>query len=151
MPKNEKPDPRALFGRFTLSKRGRTRTITYKKPRDRLLDSLGHQIAMVHLLKEHRDPKAEGHKARKMFSEEHGRYVVQIKYNSVPLDLTPEADAVEVEDLDQLEEVLNGAIDLTRAGHFDDQIERIAAEWATTRRGKRGPRQRQQAPAEQTA
>jgi hypothetical protein len=137
-PKTSHPDPKALFAKFTLSKRGRTRAVTYKTPRDRLLDSLANQIELVHLLQEHRDPKQEGHKARKMFFFDHGSYVMQIKYNSQPLDLTPDADTIQVTSLDEVEEVLNGAIDLARAGHFDDQISRIAAEWSETRRGRRG-------------
>ena len=139
MAKNDRPDPRALFSKFTLSKRGRTRAVTYKRPRDRLIDSLGKQIEIVHLLQEHRNPKQEGYKVRKMFFEDRGRYGVQIKYNNVPLDLTPEADTVEVGSLEQIEEVLKAATNLARAGYFDDQISRIAAEWSETRRGKRTP------------
>lgn len=151
MAKNDRPDPRALFGKFTLSKRGRTRVVTYKKPRDRLLDSLGNQIEMVHLLKERRDPKTEGHKERKMFFFDRGYYVVQIKYNSQPLELMPEADTIQVSNLDEVEEVLNHAITLASAGHFDEQIERLAAEWASTRRGRRQPKEREPEPAEETA
>ncbi len=78
MATSPRPDPKTLLSKFTLTRRGRTRALTYKQPRDRLIDSLGKQIAMAHLLQERRDPKAEGHKEQKMFFEERGRYVVQI-------------------------------------------------------------------------
>lgn len=151
MPKNDRPDVKALLSKFTLTKRGRTRAITYKKPRDRLIDSLGKQIEMVHLLQEKRDPKVEGYKERKMFFFDRGYYIVQIKYNSQPLDLTPEADTFQVDTLEQVEEVLNTAITLANAGHFDEQLDRLATEWASTRKGPRGPRKRAQASAEEAA
>src|SRR5512135_1224870 len=71
-----RPDPRALFATFTLSKRGRIRVVTDKTPRDRLLKSLGTQREIVHLLQQGRDPKREGYKGRQMFREDRGRYVV---------------------------------------------------------------------------
>lgn len=146
----DRPDPKALFGKFTLSKRGRTRAVQYKSPRDRLLDSLANQLEIVGLLKEGRVPKEEGRKTRKMFFPEGDQYVVQVKYNNEPLNITPDADAIQVTNLDEVEEVLNGAITLANAGHFDEQISRIAAAWSETRRG-RGPQDLAREPAEEPA
>lgn len=75
-----------------------------------------------------------------MFYEENGRYVVQAKYANNPLGLTPDADTVEVATLEKVEELMKDFITLAKAGHFDEQINRIAVDWASKRSGKRGPR-----------
>jgi hypothetical protein len=69
-----------------------------------------------------------------------GRYVVQIRYSNTPLELSDDADAIEVEKLEQVVEVLNIIIDLTKKGYFDEQINALAEAWAAKRIGKRGPR-----------
>src|SRR5512135_1547164 len=99
-------DIKAALGRYTLSKFGRKRPIASKRPRDRLVESLGNQIEIVHVMKAGRDPKEAGLKAHRMFFEHQGRYIVQVKYTNTPLELADEADAVEVDKLDDVEEVM---------------------------------------------
>lgn len=151
MSNGKSPDVRTLLGKFTMSKRGRTRPISYKKPRDRLIESLSKQSAIINLLKEGRDPKQEGYKEHKMFYEDKGNYVVQLRYSNTPIELTNDSDAVEVKTLEEVEEVINAFMILARNGYFDEQINRLAGEWAAKRIGPRGPRKPKAAPTEQTA
>lgn len=149
MSQTDYPDLQTLFGEFQSSKRGRTRTVTYQRPCDRLIDSLKRQIDIVHLLQQGRDPKQKGHKVRKMFSEEHGRYIVQIKYNEEPLNFLPDRDTAEVESLSQVEKMLTNAITAAQAGYFDDQINRIAKAWSEMRRGRRSAKEPEPLPLEE--
>lgn len=140
MPKEGSPDSKNLLARFTLAKRGRERPMAYKRPRDRLLENLARQLEIVKVLRGGRDPKEEGFKEHKMFYEDRGRYVVQIRYSNTPLEIEDDADAVEVDTLEQVEDALNAAMTMTKNGYFDEQINRLAGEWAAKRVGKRGPR-----------
>lgn len=148
MSQTDYPDLQTLFGEFTTSKRGRTRTVTYQSPRDRLIDSLRKQLTVVQMLREGRDPRQEGQKVRKMFAEERGRYIVQIKYNGQPINFLPDKDTAEVANLDQVEKMFTNAITATQAGYFDEQISKIAQEWSETRRGRRSPREGTELPLE---
>lgn len=134
--------PEALLEKYNLSIRGRiTRVGGYKKPpREKLIDSFKNQIEIVHILREGREPKGEGIKERRMFYEEDGHYVVQAKYANNPLKLTPDADTVEVGTLEELKGLMEDFITLAKAGYFDEQVNRIASDWASKRVGKRGPR-----------
>src|SRR5512147_2365883 len=123
-------DIKSALSRYTLSKFGRKRPVASKRPRDRLVESLGNQIEIIHAMKAGRDPREAGLKAHRMFFEHQGRYIVQVKYTNTPLELTDEADAVEVDTLNDVEEVMKKFIDFAKVGLFDEQINRIAAEWA---------------------
>lgn len=138
-------DIKAALGSYTLSKFGRKRPAASKRPRDRLVESLGNQIEIIHVMKAGRNPKEAGFKAHRMFFEHQGRYIVQIKYTNTPLDITDDVDAVEVDTLDDVEDVMKKFMDFAKAGVFDEQVNRIAAEWAAKLEGKRGRKPRVEA------
>lgn len=131
-------DIKSVLSKYNLAKHGRKRPIAKKGPRDRLIESLGNQIEIVHAVRDGRDLKEAGLKGHKMFYHHNGRYVVQIRYTNTPLDLTPDADSVEVDTLDEVEGAFNDFTELAKSGVFDEQINRIAAEWASKLEGKRG-------------
>lgn len=131
-------DTKSVLSKYTLAKHGRKRPVVKKEPRDRLIESLGNQIEIIHALQTGKDLKEAGLKGHKMFYHHNGRYIVQIRYTNTPLDLTPEADSVEVDTLEEVERAFKDFTELTKGGVFDEQINSIAAAWAAKLEGKRG-------------